>query len=107
MAGLLLSLGGIASIVTRLLAGWTADRYGFPPLLGAAGMLGLGGLGLLGMSFVSNPSWYLIAATVTFIGGWGWNGLLFVAVVSRFSSTPGRASGIVLAGGALGAGVGP
>lgn len=105
-AGWLLVAGSVAGIVARLVAGWLGDRYRGKALYMVSAMLalGAGGYGMLALG----GSVLLTAGTLLAYGaGWGWSGLLMFATVRLNPNAPAAASGIVLAGGASGAALGP
>lgn len=105
-AGLLLAVGSVAGIITRIATGILADRHGGQHLgviswmlaAGAAAMvLGAGGAGPL-----------LVVGTIgAFAAGWGWSGLLFLSLIRSSPATPGAAAGVGVAGLAAGNGLGP
>lgn len=107
-AGLLLASGGIAGVLTRIVVGWLADRKPGRPLAVVAGMLGLGALGYLLLSYGNGrPVAIVVGALLAFSAGWGWTGLLNFAVLRRNTNAPAAASGIIQAGAAAGGTVGP
>lgn len=105
-AGLLLAVGSVAGIITRIATGILADRdggqqFGVISWMLAAGavamVLGAGGAGpLLGAGTIG-----------TFAAGWGWSGLLFLSLVRASPGAPGAAAGVGVAGLAAGNGLGP
>jgi MFS family permease len=106
-AGLLLALGSLLAIGTRLAIGRFADQRGGRPLLIASSMAQLGAVGLLILAAGTSPLIVVVGAALAFGPGWGWNGLLVLAVVRTNRNAPAAATGIVLAGGTAGAVVGP
>lgn len=109
-AGLLVSVGGAAAVVGRIVAGWNADRRGGDPLPAVAGMLTVGAAGYVALALVSanGATWaYVPAVVVVFGSGWGWNGLFNLAVVRDHPGRPGWATGVTQTGGRLGGVVGP
>ncbi len=106
--GYLLALGSAAGVSARVVTGWRADRRGRAHLPVVAGMLVGGAFGyLLLAAGVLHPAVFAIGVVTAFASGWGWPGLMAFAVVRLHPSSPGMASGIVLAGGTAGAVVGP
>lgn len=108
LGGYLLALGGATGIVTRLLAGWQADRRGSRHLGVVAGMLAVGTLAYVILAL--QPSAPLILALATVIGfaaGWGWPGLMILTVVRLHPNSPGAASAVLGAGAAVGGVSGP
>ena len=105
-AGLLVVLGSITGILSRLTNGYFADRRVGRHLAVTAWMVGVGGIGylLLLLGYV----WLVIPATMIAYGaGWGWNGLFNFAVVSNYPKAAGYATGITQAGAYIGSVVGP
>jgi predicted MFS family arabinose efflux permease len=105
-AGLLLALGSTGGIVARLLAGWLIDRRQHAGLLGIAGLLGAGSLGLAVVA-VGGRGWLVAGTLLAFTGGWGWSGLMTFAVVRANPDAPAAATGITHTGTFVGAAVGP
>lgn len=107
VAGLVLSVASIASIVARIGVGRWADTDGAAPVPVVAGMLVGGGLAA-GVLAAGLPLPLLVVAAVVVLGaGWGWTGLAFLAVVRANPRTPAAAAGVVLTGLGLGGALGP
>lgn len=107
-AGLLLSLGSVSSIVTRLISGWQADRREGRHLVVISIMLAIGTTGYACLAFAQSHLVVAMAGTLlAFALGWGWPGLFFMAVVKLNPNAPAVASGITLMGGAAGGMLGP
>lgn len=109
LAGLLLAFGSGVSILARLAVGrWadssTANRFG---LLAVVMLCGAAGLALLALVPVLGPASLLAGIALAFGAGWGWQGLLQLAIVTRYASAPSRATGVVVSGVYSGAIVGP
>ena len=107
IAGVLLSVGSVSGIVTRLSLGWLADRFTFDPLRIAGAMMTLGTVGFLVLGHTRGLGWLVVGTVVAFASGWGWPGLLQLAVVSEHMRTPAAASGIAHAGALTGGLLGP
>lgn len=107
LAGLLMALGSLVSIVIRVALGVLADRYPLP-LLATVSVLFLGGACAYAL-FAQGGGWgVIILATVLAFGmGWGWAGLSVLAIVRANPAAPGRATGVVQSGLFLGAVFGP
>lgn len=122
-AGVLLSVGSLASVLIRLGSGVLVDRRPATELasivrLTATGAAGIGLLALLsapGLGLSAGPGGagpvvvgLLVVAAVAALGaGWGWTGLLFLAAVRLEPARPARAAGAVLAGLGTGGSLGP
>lgn len=105
-AGILLAMGSVAGILTRLGAGIVADRGGRDHLGLMAVMLALGAVGLA--VGASGMGVLLAVGTVgAFVGAWGWTGLLFLTLVRLRPGSPGSAAGLGLMGLAVGNAAGP
>lgn len=105
-AGLLLAGGSVAGIVARVGAGLRADRRPGSHLGLMAAMLAIGAATMLVGAAGTVPT--LVVGTVgAFAGGWGWSGLLFLSLVRLSPAAPAAATGIGLAGLAVGNAVGP
>lgn len=104
MAGTLLALGSGSAIAARLLLGWNAPRSHGMAAVSAMMLIGSLGYFLL----IPDVAWLVPAGVVVaYAAGWGWTGILSLAVVSAYARTPGAATGTVQAGGAAGGIVGP
>lgn len=105
-AGLVLSLGSLVGVVSRLLQGWQVDRKGILPIQRLVWLYGLGGLGVLVLA-VDVPLTYVIAPLPAFAFGWAWPGLFNLSVVRNNPSAPAAATGISQVGVFVGAALGP
>lgn len=109
-AGLLVALGGGIAAGSRVLSGLLADRRGSGHLRAAATMLAFGALGYGALGLASHDRLavvYLVAVVAAFGGGWGWNGLVNLAIVHAHPHHPGHATGILQTGGRAGGMLGP
>ena len=105
-AGMLIILGGLSSLVVRVLAGYLGGRQRRGHVYGVAALVAVGTLGYLLMATMR--PWLMAPAVVIAYGaGWGWMGLLAFAAARRFPLTPGWATGVVQSGAALGGSLGP
>lgn len=107
LSGLLLSLGSVTGIMARMSSGWLADRLSFDPLKAVGTMMVLGTSGFLLLAHGRGLGLLIVATLVAFAAGWGWPGLMQMAVVSEHLHAPGAASGIAHAGALTGGLVGP
>ena len=105
-AGLLLTLGGMIAIATRLGAGMLADRREGAHFAVVAKMLFAGAVGYLFLA-LANPWGFAVGTILAFGLGWGFNGLFWFAVVRFNQATPGKATGMVMPGGLFGGLIGP
>lgn len=106
-AGWILALASLAGVGMRVTGGWRADSLGTTvPTIVA--LLTLGALGGLVVAMATTPVGIALGAVLMVGAGWGWNGLLVLAIVRAFPQTPGLATGIsqvgIRGGGALGPG---
>lgn len=106
-AGALLSLGSVAAVLTRLAVGWSADRVAVDQLRVCLAMLTLGAVGYLALSSAGSTLTFAFASVVAFAAGWGWPGLLHLAVVRENPDAPAAASGATQTGLYVGGVVGP
>lgn len=107
-AGFLLAVASAASITTRLVAGWTADRVRRSRLPTIAGLMAVGALGLgLLAAGDSNRLVTVVGAVVAVGAGWGWTGLAFLVATRAAPRAAGPAAGTVLVGLASGGALGP
>jgi MFS family permease len=105
-AGVLLAIGSLLSIVSRVVAGWLADRLDTSAFTIALGLLVLGAFGF-GLMALGGPTLLAVGSMIAFAGGWGWTGLVTLAVVRRNPHAPAAATGVTQVGVYVGAGVGP
>ncbi len=124
-AGVLLSVGSLASVVARLGFGVMVDRRRATELVSITWLTAIGAVGvaLLALLSASTPGLaagssgaapsalavvLLVVAGVAALGaGWGWTGLVFLAAVRLEPTRPARAAGAVLAGLGAGGSLGP
>jgi MFS family permease len=105
--GTLLAAASLAGVVTRVAAGWIADRIDSGALLLAVALMALGVAGYLGLALAEDPSTFGFWTAVAFIGGWGFPGLIPLSIVRLYPSGTGPAMGIVQVGPLSGAVLGP
>lgn len=107
VAGLVLSVASVTSVVARVAVGRWADREQAAPVPILGGMLVAGGLAALLLAG-GPPLPALVPAAMVVLGaGWGWTGLAFLAVVRANPHAPAAAAGVVLTGLGLGSALGP
>jgi MFS family permease len=108
LAGFLLMAGSAGGIGSRIGGGWLADRLGRGSLLLVAGLLLAGTVGYAGLAaHDAAPLLMVMATLVAFAGGWGFSGLVLLAVTRTNPSAPAAALAIVRIGPNAGAVVGP
>jgi MFS family permease len=105
-AGWLLTVGSLAGITVRLLAGLQADRRDGGHLRVVVLML-LAGAGAFALLAVGEPWTYLVAGPLGFMTAWAWPGLFNLAVVRANPTRPAAATGITQTGTYVGAVSGP
>ncbi len=105
-AGLLLSLGSLTGIASRLVLGWAADRSNRSPMSTAAGYLALGALGALLLA--PRVTWtHAIAVVTAFGAGWAWPALFNFAIVRANPGAAATATGVTQTGVYIGVFTGP
>lgn len=105
-AGILAVVGSILGVLARVGNGILADKRRGRHFLVAAWSAGIGGIGYL--FFVVGLRWLIVPATViSYVAGWGWNGLFIFAVVRNFTRFAGYATGTVQSGAYIGSVLGP
>ncbi len=105
-AGVLLAVGGVAAVATRVVAGMIADRRPRGFLRGVAVMFALGGA--LYLVLASGQLTMIVLVTpLLFATANGWTGLLHLAVVESHPGAAGSATGIIMVGAFGGVVVGP
>jgi predicted MFS family arabinose efflux permease len=105
-AGVMLAVGGIAAIVTRLLMGILSDRMRANHLHLCTGLIALGAVGALLLSRGGTASMAL-GVVIALMGSWGFHGVFWFALVRLYPDAPGRVTGVVAPGGLLGHTIGP
>jgi MFS family permease len=106
-AGLVLAFGSFVGVVVRVVGGWVGDRLGRGALLLVVTLVGLGAVGYVGLALADHPLLIVLFTALAFGGGWGWAGLIILAMARTSPVAPGRAMGIVQIGPMTGAVLGP
>ena len=101
-AGLLLTVGGLVMVASRLVWGLMADRVPFDRFLGVAGAVGIGSSAYLAFATESKP-WIIVGTIIVFGAGWSWPGLMLLGVIERHPDEPGAASSVIQTAVRLGA----
>jgi MFS family permease len=105
-AGILVAVGSVFGLTSRLVVGHWSDRRDGSQLDLVTWMLGAGAVGFLLMGTVNR--WVmLLAVPVAFATGWAWLGSYNLAMVRLNPIAPGAAVGITQTGAFVGAIVGP
>jgi len=105
-AGMLLFVGSLASIGTRVTAGILTDRKSSRGFVGLAVLMAVGSVVFVALSGATGV-WFVALVLLAFATGWGWPGLMTFTVVNANVATPASSSAITQAGVFLGAGIGP
>lgn len=105
-AGLLLALGSVAGIITRVATGAYADRIGGPQFKLIALMLGVGAV-TMALGGTGNTLLLVVGTIGAFTGGWAWTGIFFLSLVQTNPHRPGAAAGIGTSGLGVGNAAGP
>lgn len=105
-AGILLAVGSLAGIITRIGTGVTADRIGGSQFRLIAVMLTIGAA-TIALGGTGNNALLVVGTIGAFTGGWGWTGIYFLSLVRASPATPGAVSGIGTAGLGVGNAAGP
>ena len=106
MAGNLLAVASGVPVVTRIAAGYLADRFQSGHLRVVSLLLGVSTAGYVATATGSTllvPLGAIFALGV----GWGWSGLMLHSVVRAYRDSPGAASGMTYGGLNVGGVVGP
>lgn len=101
-AGLMLSIGSISGITSRLVLGAYVDRTSVRPLTLVVLLLGAGAVAALLLA-PQQPVLHALATPLMFATGWAWPGLFNLAVVRARADRPGAATGVTQTGTYLGA----
>lgn len=105
-AGLLLAVGSVAGIVTRVATGARADRTGGPQFKLIAAMLAVGAV-TMALGGTGNTALLIVGTVGAFTGGWAWTGIFFLSLVKTNPDRPGAVAGIGTAGLGVGNAAGP
>ena len=106
-AGLVLAVASVFGIVARVSWGWLADRRERGHLTFVTWLFFVGAFGFALLGFVETVPLLLLGASVVFIAGWSWSGLVFLVATLGSPGAPATATGFVSAGGGLGGLLGP
>ncbi len=105
-AGLLVAVGSVVGLVSRLAIGHWSDRRRGSQLDLVSWMLAVGGVGFLLLGVVEE--WVMVLAVpISFATGWAWLGSYNLAMVRLNPVAPGAAVGITQTGAFVGAIAGP
>lgn len=105
-AGILLAVGSVAGIATRIGAGAIADRVGGPQFKTIAAMLAVGAL-TIALGGTGNTALLIVGTLGAFTGGWAWTGIFFLSLVKTNPDRAGSVAGIGIAGLGVGNAAGP
>ena len=93
-AGLILGLGGVLMIISRLTWGYLADRFLFDRFKAVSGSLLIGSLAFVLFAIESKAS-IAIGSIFIFGIGWSWPGLALLGIIEQHRDEPGEATAIV------------
>ncbi len=105
-AGILLAVGSIAGIITRVSTGLRADQTS-GALFGLIAVMLAAGAGTMALGGTGNPVLLTLATIGAFSAGWGWTGIFFLSLVRTNPHRPGAAAGIGTAALGVGNATGP
>ena len=105
-AGLILGIGGIVMIGSRLAWGYFADKFHFDRLKAVSISLALGSIAFV-LFAIGTKITILIGALISFGIGWSWPGLLILGVIEQHPDEPGAATATLQTSIRLGAMVAP
>ena len=105
-AGLLLAIGSLCGLASRVVVGWLIDRRQHADLTAIAAMISIGAGGVILVNSAGGVG-LVIGALIAFASAWGWAGLFTFAVVKDNPDAPATATGITQVGKYLGAALGP
>ncbi len=109
-AGLLVAAGGLAGLTIRITAGLLADRVAIGALSAVAALVAIGAVGWAMMAWafsIDATAPYVVGLLVANAFGWGWPGLLHLAVARQFPTATAAASGVTQTGVSAGLLIGP
>lgn len=105
-AGVLVAVGSVVGLASRLLVGHWSDRRPGSQLDLVSWMLAVGGLGFLLLGWAREPLLW-VAVPLAFATGWAWLGSYNLAMVRLNPVAPGAAVGVTQTGAFVGAIAGP
>ncbi len=97
-AGLMIALGSLFSVATRITLGLAVDKRAFAPLPVVALLFAGGALGYASLALGGGIGVIAFGTLLGFGMGWGWSGLSILAVVRASAGAAGAATGITQAG---------
>jgi len=106
-AGIMLALAGALAVLTRVVAGFIADRVPANHLLGCAALVAVGGVGVWILSVAQSVPVQAAAVCLALVGTWGFNGVLWFALMKAYPGSPGAVTGSVAPGALIGSTLGP
>lgn len=106
-AGLLLSVGSLFGITTRIVVGNIADKRDAGHFIRVRWMFAVAAAGFVMLAINQHPVVVLIGTGLAFAASWGWHGLLTYAVVVAHPTDPASATAMTQAGSYGGGVVGP
>ena len=106
VAGILLMVGSVVGIASRLAMGASADRASLNPLYMLSTMFAVASLAFVGLS-TGSKAMLFAAMPFAFATSLAWPGLFHLAMVRSNPSAPGLATGITMTGSFTGAVCGP
>lgn len=106
-AGLLLAAASVAGILMRIFAPVLGEHLALNAIAAAAGMFLTASLGYALLGVGTARVWWVLGSMIAFGFGYGWSGLVFYAVIRLRPDAPAYATGVVNAGSAAGAALGP
>ena len=107
-AGLLLTVGSLCGVSMRIVSGWIGDRLGRGSLLVVVVMQLIGVVGYLALAVAGTSAPATILATMLAFGaGWGYQGLILLAIARSNPTSPATAMAVVRLGPSIGAMLGP
>ncbi len=93
LAGAMLGVASAAGLAARLAVGWSADRLSLLPQHLIAAMLAIGAVAYLGLAQAGAFGWLAASSIIAYVAGWGWPGLIHLAVVRASPGAPAVATG--------------
>lgn len=93
-AGVLLGIGGLILIVSRLSWGSIADRFAFDRFRAVAAAVAVGS-GAFVLFATESRSLLVVGTIVVFGVGWSWPGLMLLGLIELHPEAPGAASAVV------------